>query len=122
MNTLRSVIRRGYTVAQAGYFTVTSPNRWFSGSQFPNRFPELSRSRKSAVPEDRLTRNALWAVDAPKGPADREISLPLQVAIPGAIDRGRVRFIMIVLAAIALTLAVLWWIIQTGSSLPGQRG
>jgi hypothetical protein len=116
VNTLRSVVRRGYTVAQAGYFTVTSPNRWFSASQFPNRFPEFSRSRKSASPENRAATFAPSAWAGPKTADNREITLPLQVAIPGAIDRGRIRFIMILLAAALLTAAVLWWIIETGST------
>jgi hypothetical protein len=122
MNILRSVIRRGYTVAQAGYFTVTSPNRWFSASQFPDRFPELSHSRNPSAPEGGAAPKTPSASSAPNGAGNQEISLPLQVAIPGTIDRGRIRFIVIVLAAAALTFAVLWWIIDSGSSLLGQRG
>lgn len=104
MNILRSVVRRGFTVAQAGYFTVTSPNRWFSARQFADRYPELSRPRMG--PSEDLN-----TIVKPNAPAlsGRE-PLPPQFGLigPRADNHPLLRFALVVLAAAALTLIGLW--------------
>jgi hypothetical protein len=106
MNTLRSVIRRGYTVAQAGYFTVTSPNRWFSASQFPTRFPELSRPRiASAHTNDSNTPmqpNALPLIVSEVPPPQFEL------IGPRAQNHRVLRFALVVIGALVLALVGLW--------------
>jgi hypothetical protein len=106
MNILRSVVRRGYTVAQAGYFTVTSPNRWFSASQFPDRFPELSHPKTAAAPSTdsntTLEQNALTLKRTEAAPPQFEL------IEPRAQNHRLLRFAVVVLAALALTLVGLW--------------
>lgn len=104
MNTLRSVVRRGFTVAQAGYFTVTSPNRWFSARQFPDRYPELSRP-KIVAPSDS---NAILAQSSPS--FSRRLQPPPQFKLigPRAESHRLLRFGLVVLGALALTLVGLW--------------
>ena len=116
MNLLRSITRRGYTVGTAGWFTVTTPNRWFSASHLPGGVHDLlGQSKKprpavSPAPPSTTVLETPSAQNAPEHVANQEITLPLQVTIPGAIDRGLIRFILIVLAAAALTLGALWWL------------
>ncbi|HVN93447.1 MAG TPA: hypothetical protein VMT38_07120 [Terracidiphilus sp.] len=104
MNTLRSVIRRGYTVAQAGYFTVTSPNRWFSASQFPERFPGLSRPKISSPADS----NAMPAQTATT--LQRTETAPPQFELIGPRQQNHrlLRFALVVLGAVFLALVGLW--------------
>jgi hypothetical protein len=106
VNILRSVTRRGFTVAQAGYFTVTSPNRWFSASQFPDRFPELSHPKTEvALSTDSnaiLEQNALTLKRTEAAPPRFEL------IGPRAQNHRLLRFALVVMAALALALVGLW--------------
>ncbi len=104
MNALRSVVRRGYTVAQAGYFTVTSPNRWFSASQFPDRFPELSRPKIAASANS----NPILAQTAPTFKRTEAAPPQFELIGPRAQNHHMLRFALVVLAALAFTLVGLW--------------
>ena len=104
MNILRSVVRRGFTVAQAGYFTVTSPNRWFSARQFTDRYPELSRPRIVASTDS----NTILEQNAPTLSARQPQPPQFELIGPGAENHPLLRFALVVLAAAALTLIGLW--------------
>lgn len=104
MNTLRSVVRRGFTVAQAGYFTVTSPNRWFSARQFADRYPELSRPR--IAPSAGL--NTLVKPNAPTLSGREPLPPQFELIGPRADNHPLLRFALVVLAAAVLTLIGLW--------------
>jgi hypothetical protein len=104
MNTLRSVVRRGFTVAQAGYFTVTSPNRWFSARQFSDRYPELSRP-KIAAPSDS---NAILGKGALTFSGRQQPPPQFELIGPRADSHRLLRFVLVVLGAVALTLVGLW--------------
>jgi len=110
MKLLRSVTRRGFTVGQAGMFTITSPNRWFSAKRLPSGFQDLIGLSK---------RTAARVVASPVASApDRktldhvgieEPSISLHTLESTTQDHRLVRMVLIALAAAALTFAVLWW-------------
>ena len=108
MNILRSVVRRGYTVAQAGYFTVTSPNRWFPASRLRDDFPELIARPKIAA--DASTKSNVFLAPGAT-PTGSEVSPPqFELIGPRAQNDRLLRMAFIALVAAALTLALLWWI------------
>lgn len=100
MKILRSVMRRGFSVGSAGYFTVLKPNTWFAASRLSDSF---------RYPMDRY-----------KGVAEGQNSLDFQAGqaakMPSLLVRWRpqeprrVRMALILLAAIMITAALLWWI------------
>lgn len=104
MNILRSVVRRGFTVAQAGYFTVTSPNRWFSARQFSDRYPELSRPRIGAVADS----NNILEQSAPTLSGRQPLPPQFELIGPRAQNHRVLRFALVVLGALFLTLVGLW--------------
>ncbi|MGA2909099.1 MAG: hypothetical protein ABSE36_15460 [Terracidiphilus sp.] len=104
MNIVRSVVRRGFTVAQAGYFTVTSPNRWFSARQFSDRYPELSRPKIVASTDS----NTILGQNAPTLPGRQQLPPQFELIGPRAENHPMLRFALVVLAAAALTLIGLW--------------
>lgn len=92
MKLLRSITRRGFEIGTAGWFTVLKPNTWFPASRLPGRF--RYRSSPSAVTTA----------------MDRAISL--RITLPTTKDRRLVRSALVVLAAAAITSALLWWIMH----------
>lgn len=92
MKLLRSITRRGFDVGTAGWFTVLKPNTWFPASRLPGRF----RYRSSQSTET-------TAVDH---------AISLHIMIPSTKDRRLVRSAVVVLAAFAITSALLWWIMH----------
>ena len=92
---LRSVNRRGFSLGTAGWFTVLKPNTWFPAS----RLPVSSRYRGSQSAE-------ATAVDHADS---QQMTVPPRIIIPGTQDRRLMRLALVVLAAIAITLALLWW-------------
>lgn len=91
MKLLRSITRRGFEVGTAGSFTVLKPNTWF--------------------PASRLPQSALYRVNrSVKGIATHDSMSP-QIMLPSMYDRRPARSVLIVLSAIAITSALLWWII-----------
>lgn len=92
MKLLRSITRRGFDVGTAGWFTVLKPNTWFPASRLPGRF----RYRSSPSAE--------------KTAVDHAISLP--ILLPTTKDHRLGRSALVVLAAVAITSALLWWIMH----------
>lgn len=98
MKILRSVTRRGFSVGTAGWFTVLKPNTWFAAS----RLPESFRYRASQSAEAVGTSHA----------DSRPTTIPPRIEIPNTQDRRLMPVALIVLAAIAITSALLWWIMH----------
>lgn len=94
MKILRSVTRRGFSLGTAGWFTVLRPNTWFAASRLPRNF--RYRGSQSA---DVVGYANSWAVTSEP-----------RIAIPNTQDRRLMPTAFVVLAAIAITSALLWWI------------
>jgi len=92
MKLLRSITRRGFNIGTAGWFTVLKPNTWFPASRLPGRF----RYRGSQSAES-------TAVDP---------AISLRIMIPSTTDRRPARSALVILAAAAVTSALLWWIMH----------
>lgn len=92
MKLLRSITRRGFEIGTAGWFTVLKPNTWFPASRLPGRF----RYRSSA----------------PAGTTSMDRAISLRITLPTTKDRRLVRSALVVLAAAAITSALLWWIMH----------
>jgi hypothetical protein len=95
--------RRESAVTQAGYFTVLKPAGGYSATHLPGSLQDLvGQPKKTAV---------ITAPDqkAPDHTVSQEISIPLQIVSPSEGAHHLMRFLLIVLAAAALTLSVLWW-------------
>ena len=102
MKILRSVIRRGFSVGSAGYFTVLRPNTWFAASLFPDRFPNLHERVEAAV------RQTAQEQKISGSPANQStIHLELK---PPPEPLHLMRSALIVLAAIGITVFAFWWI------------
>lgn len=100
MRILRSVTYRGFTVGTAGWFTITSPNRWFAASRMPRRSRYLSEEFQ-----------AIERREAPRHPeSDQESPTAPRIMTLPARDRSPLRQVLIVLAAITITLVLLCWI------------
>jgi len=102
MKILRSTTRRGFNVGTAGWFTITSPGRWFPASRLPTGFQDFLDQPKRTAPR----------IDPPS--PDQKVSdqaaTPLQFLSPDA-RRSPLRLVLIALVAAVLTLAMLRWII-----------
>jgi hypothetical protein len=90
MRILRSITRRGFSFGTAGYFAVLKPNTWFPASRLPGAF-RYRPSQSTYTPAETTAPNI--------------VTLTTE-------HRGRLRQALIVLAAIAITLAVLLWIMH----------
>jgi hypothetical protein len=123
MKILRSVNRRGSSVQSAGFFTVLRANTWFAASRLPgvsSYLVDQSKWAASLQAHDNPTGNPTAApltvsISAPEqkaqGHADsRENAIPLQIMMPSTYDHRPIRLALIVLAAAAITLIMLWWI------------
>lgn len=103
MKLLRSVTRRGFTVGTAGWFTITSPNRWFAASRLPRASRYLSEEFQT--------------IESPKvsghvfsKPANSEAATPPRIMALSADERHPAWQLLILSIAFAITLAMLWWI------------
>ena len=92
MKLLRSITRRGFDVGTAGWFTILRPNTWFPASRLPGRF------RYRSSPSAKTT-----AVDQ---------AISVNILIPSTKDRRLGRSALVVVAALAITSALLWWIMH----------
>ncbi|MFZ0338632.1 MAG: hypothetical protein WAL45_11405 [Terracidiphilus sp.] len=103
MKILRSVLRRGYTVGTAGFFTITSPNRWFAASRLHEDFPfTADHTKETAAPSADELKFPNYVEGKPaEVPADF-----LQEIKP---DRHTMRLALIFLGAAAVALTLLWW-------------
>ena len=92
MKLLRSITRRGFEVGTAGWFTVLKPNTWFPASRLPESvLYRVIRSAKAIATGD-----------------------PIQprIMVPSTDDHRPMRSALVVLSAIAITSALLWWIMH----------
>ncbi len=103
MKVLRSVLRRGYTVGTAGFFTITSANRWFAASRLVEDFPTVTdHTKRTAAPSEAELKASAYVEGRPaEVPADF-----LQESKP---DRHTMRLALVFLGAAAVALALLWW-------------
>ena len=104
MKTLRAITRRGFNVGTAGYFSVLRPNTWFAASRLPNHPYDLGRFKEIAKP--------MPAQDALRRAGSRESSIQWQMIDMSKRDHHLIRSSLIVLGAIAITLALLFWIMH----------
>jgi hypothetical protein len=96
MKILRSVNRRGFSVGKAGWFTVLLPNTWFPAS----RLNESVRHRRYQPGE------ATGSLRS--SPATLSLNVKLNTNDPGPMQLA-----LTVLGAMAITSALLWWIITS---------
>lgn len=92
MKLLRSITRRGFDVGTAGWFTVLKANTWFPASRLPGRFRYHERPYTDTATLDR--------------------AISLRILVPSRTDRHMVRSAAVILAAVAITSALLWWIMH----------
>ena len=105
MKILRSVSRRGFSVGTAGWFTVLRPNTWFPASRLPKTFPP------SGMHAERRAEQSSGA--RPVGEAGGHATAVHWRAMErSAEDRNRLRSGSAILGAIAITAAMLWWIMH----------
>lgn len=104
MKILRSVTRRGFRVGTSGWFTVTTPARWFAASQFkegPGTFVGDSKWTAARVVRDRQAIEPFGA---------NSTIAPPQIAIPLSQDHRLLRLTMGALAATGFAYFMLGWI------------
>ena len=102
MKILRSVSRRGFSVGTAGWFTVLKPNTWFPASRLQKA------SSNFGTQKERLSRSASGESGV-RGPVN---SGPWTVTVRSAEELNRIRLATAVVGAIAITSAMLWWIMH----------
>ncbi len=123
MKILRSVTRRGFSVGTAGFFNVLRQNTWFPASRLPGSFSYLAGQSKGTEVEQALenpTENSTAApppefASVPEQRAldqagSQETTIHLQIMEPGPTGRRLAQVGLIVLAAAAITLSMLWWL------------
>jgi hypothetical protein len=104
MKILRSVTRRGFNVGTAGFFSgLLRPNTWFPATRLPGSLhhPGVG-SKGSAHPEQRTLISA----------SGRDTTLRFAALKRTAQDHPLLRPALIVLGAIAITSALLLWIMH----------
>jgi hypothetical protein len=102
MKILRSVLRRGSTVQSIGFYSILNADRWFPASRLHDSTEYPGDVAKAAASAPR--QNPLSPPDGQEAPFLSEI------AEFSAHDRRPVRSALILLAAIAIILLVLWWL------------
>jgi len=100
MKILRSVSRRGFSVGTAGWFTVLKPNTWFPATRLPRTFPGPGIRMKGAGPD------AMSPASLP-GQSVRWAAMERS-----ADDRSRIRLASAIAGGLAITSAMLWWIMH----------
>jgi len=100
MKILRSVIQRGFRVGTAGWFTVLRANTWFPASRLPNSHPSFG------LQTQQTERSALGGGTGPVR-AGQWLALERR-----AEDRNRMRSVSAIVGALAITSAMLWWIMH----------
>ena len=105
MKILRSVNRRGFSVGTAGFFTILKPNTWFPASRLPKTFPGFSVRTERTV--NRVPGPV--AMGGTDGPARAVRWLAMERVVE---DRNRMRLASAIVGALAITSAMLWWIMH----------
>lgn len=95
MRILRSITQRGNDIRTAGWFTVVRRNTWFAASRLPDGF------HRTGDPSRTLT----WTGRQPVAAPSLAVNLNTQAA-------GPMRLTLTVLGALAITSAMLWWIMH----------
>ena len=95
MRILRSVTQRGNDIRTAGFFSVLGRNSWFAASRLRDGF------RRTGDPSRKYTWSGAGPVAAP--------ALSVNLTAPSASPR---RLMVTVLGALAITCAMLWWIMH----------
>jgi hypothetical protein len=98
MKLLRSITRRGFEVGTAGWFTVLKPNTWFPASRLQGRFPYRGSPSAETTAVDHA--------------GSRGTTIAPRIIIPSTKDRNLVKLALVILTAIAITSALLWWIMH----------
>ena|ERR1035438_9784281 len=105
MKILRSLDRRNSTIVSTGWFTTLTPKRWFAASRLSGDFSyPVSHSKGAPSPQTQ------------KGPGHADslnTAILSQSMNLSTHDHLRMRSVLIVLAAIAMTLFLLWWIMSS---------
>jgi len=105
MKILRSVNRRGFSVGTAGWFTILRPNTWFAASRLPG-------AHQGFGIQTRGTAELATRYRAPKIAGAQASAAPWQV-IEARKQRHRpMRSASIIFGALAITSAMLWWIMH----------
>jgi len=105
MKILRSVTRRGFSVGTAGWFTVLRPNTWFPSSRYPERHRHIV-GQAAALPVP------IPGLKASSGADSRGATMPPRIVEIRRENRSLTHMGLIVMAAIAITSVLLWWIIR----------
>lgn len=95
MKLLRSITRRGFNVGTAGWFTVLKPNTWFPASRLT-----AGDYHRATLPVDKTYAGDLASIVPPK------------ITIPKPEERSSFSFAVVVVAAVSITSAMLWWIMH----------
>ena len=97
MKILRSVNRRGFSLGTAGWFSVLKPNTWFPASRLPGAFHYRGSQ----------------STDTPTVDEDSHgmTTMP-QIVELSTKDRNLTRLLLALLAATAITSALLLWIMH----------
>jgi hypothetical protein len=105
MKILRSVSQRGFSVGTAGWFTILRPNSWFPASRLPGiikRFGIQTGGTAELIP----------GPSALCGGREQGRNVSGPVLVLGAEDRHWMRLAAAIFGALAITSAMLWWIMH----------
>ncbi len=97
MKILRSVTRRGFDVITAGYYTLLKRNTWFAASRFPDRFPNLRKRAEAVAQQSEISSRA-----------ENQSTIHLDLK-PQPEPLHLVRFALIILVALGITVFLVWW-------------
>lgn len=104
MKILRSVTRRGFSIGSAGLFSVLRPNTWFPASRLPGAHQGLGAPVKKT--------SGVAGTSALHGISGQARSVQWRVIDQGVEEHHRMRSGSIILGALAITSAMLWWIMH----------
>jgi hypothetical protein len=113
--------RRDFAVTPNGYFTILKPTGWFSAVRLPGgyryqvglsertEFPLAHENPAAASPSESTSVQDQMALGHA---ASLDTATPWQFMKPCTDDHRLVRLALIVLAASAITLMMLWWLLD----------
>jgi hypothetical protein len=117
VNHLRTWNRRDFSVQSAGFYSLLKPTGWFAALRLPGGFRYLGGQPKG--PALQLAVENSTSVPAQRIPGDagsQQATMRLQIMAPSTQDHRLMRLALIVLAAIAMTSLLLWWIMAGAPS------
>jgi hypothetical protein len=106
MSEPRSWNRRGFDVTPNGFFNILKPSGWFPASRLPGGFRYLI-GYSGKEPHRLAATPGQTGLD---GSAGQQPTIALSLIEPSHDTHRLLRFLLIVLAAAAITLGMLWWI------------